>query len=320
VTSRWVGKCVGVLMGGMSKEREISLRTGQAMAKALERRGYDVQTIDVGEHVVQQLSQAKIDVAVIALHGTYGEDGSIQGLLECLRIPYTCTGVMGSAAAMDKCVCKHIARNIDIPVPHEQVFHATTDSIDQFTQALTLELPVVVKPVREGSTIGVTIVKDLAELSQAIQLAAASDTKVMVEEFVAGTEVTVGWLCGKALTPLEIVPKGGMYDYKAKYTKGMTDYILPARIADPMTDLLMEWTERICRVLECRGMARADYIVRADGSAIFLELNTVPGMTETSLVPQAAAHMGVPFDDICERVLNDAHLSIHRPEVNSGRL
>ncbi len=309
MNGRWKGKRVGVLLGGVSREREVSLRSGAAMATALERCGYAVTRIDINSTMVEQLLRAQIDVAVIALHGAYGEDGSLQGVLECLRIPYTSAGVVGSSVAMDKVLCKHIARNIGIPVPFHQVFYVTTDTIEKLN-ANGVDFPVVVKPVREGSTIGVSIVRTAAELPQAIQMAAGSDTKLVIEEFVAGAEVTVGWVCGQALTPLEIVPKSGFYDYHSKYTKGATEYIVPARIPSATTTLLKEWTDRLCRELECRGMARADFMVRADGSAAFIELNTVPGMTETSLVPKAAAHDGITFDALCERVLEDANVSI----------
>lgn len=307
MNGRWKGKRIGVLMGGVSKEREVSLRSGTAMASALSLRGYAVTTIDIGADMVAQVQRANIDVAVIALHGAYGEDGAIQGVLECLRIPYTSSGIVGSAVAMDKVLCKLVAGAIGISTPFHHVFHATTDTIEGLL-AQDIAFPVVVKPTREGSTIGISIVKTAADLPQAIQLAAASDSKIVIEEFVAGTEVTVGWVSGQALTPLEIVPKSGFYDYHSKYTKGATEYIVPARIPAPTTAVLKDWTTRLCRELECRGMARADYIVRADGSAAFIELNTIPGMTETSLVPKAAAHDGMSFEAVCERVLDDATL------------
>lgn len=305
---RWQGKRVGVLMGGISKEREISLRTGRAMSAALQRRGYDVVEIDVTADLVEQLRATPVDVAVIALHGKYGEDGTVQGLLEFLRIPYSGTGVCGSAVAMDKILCKRIARDLEIPVAMDLVFHANADSVEQLLSRLSFELPVVVKPVREGSTIGLAIVHSLDALPSALQLAAGSDEKILIEEFIAGKEVTVGMLCGQVLPTIEIVPKHGLYDYTAKYTKGMTEYILPARIPAETTALLGDWTARLWRELECRGWARADYIVRDDGSAVLLELNTIPGMTETSLVPKAAAHLGVAFEEVCERIVNDAGL------------
>ncbi len=309
MNGRWKGKRVGVLMGGVSKEREVSLRSGAAMAGALERRGYSVTLMDMTRDMVSQLQQADIHVAVIALHGAYGEDGAIQGALECLRIPYTGAGIVGSSVAMDKVLCKHVARSIGIATPMHHVFHATTDTLHSLDN-LAIDFPVIVKPVHEGSTIGISIVKRAADLPPAIQMAAACDSKIVIEEFVVGKEITVGWVCGQALTPLEIAPKSGFYDYHSKYTKGATEYILPARIPAPTMTLVKDWTDRICRELECRGMARADFLVRDDGSATFIELNTIPGMTETSLVPKAAAYDGMSFEEVCERVLDDAALSL----------
>lgn len=305
---RWSGKKIGVLYGGVSRERDVSLRTGKAIAKALLSKGLHVDEIDVTLQLADQLKSHNIDVAFIALHGAYGEDGTIQGLLEYMRIPYTGTGVLGSAVAMNKIVCKHVAEALNIPVAHHRLFNANVDSIEDCVNNLSLELPVVVKPVSEGSTIGMTIVRDLNELPSALQLAATSDSKVMIEEYVGGTEVTVSVLCGRTLPIIEIVPKSGFYNYEAKYTKGMTEYILPARINETIAALLNDWTLRLCRELDVRGTARADYIVRRDGTAILLELNTIPGMTETSLVPQAAAKEGISFEDVCLRMLNDAKL------------
>lgn len=310
--TRWQGKRVGVLLGGLSKEREVSLKSGTAVAQALERRGYAVVRIDIGAEACQQLREEQIDVAFIALHGNYGEDGTIQGVLEYLHIPYTGAGVVGSAVAMDKVLCKHVARDLGIPLAHELVVHMTTATVDTIAQQLPFEFPVVVKPAREGSTIGLRIVRQPAELPSALQVAAASDQKILIEEYVAGAEITVGMLCGEVLPAIEIVPKSGLYDYEAKYTKGLTEYLIPARIPATTLALAGQWTQQLWHECDCRGMARADFIVRPDGTAVFLEINTIPGMTETSLVPKAAAHIDVSFDEVCERVLNDAHVRLRR--------
>ncbi|MBI2345853.1 MAG: D-alanine--D-alanine ligase [Deltaproteobacteria bacterium] len=272
--------------------------------------GYEVMEIDIGSDPVGELLKTPIDVAFVALHGRFGEDGTIQGLLESLRIPYTGSGVLASAVAMDKSVCKQLAHELEIPVANGQLYYATTEPIGHFVERLALGCPLVVKPVREGSTVGMTIVRKEEELPGALQLAASSDPKIVVEEFVAGTEVTVGMVAGRLLPTIEIVPKGGFYDYTAKYTKGMTEYICPARIAPATDQLLGEWTSRLWQTLECRGFARADYIVRPDGSAVFLELNTIPGMTATSLIPKAAAQAGIGFGSLCELILEDARVEI----------
>ncbi len=304
----WLDKRVGVLLGGLSRERDVSLRSGAAVADGLRQCGYDVHTIDVGLDVATQLRAHRTDVAVIVLHGAYGEDGTLQGLLEFLRIPYTGTGVTGSAVAMDKVICKSVARDLGIRVAAEAVFEGSEKEIAAFTTDLALSYPVIVKPACEGSTIGITIVKHAHELAAALQLAMTSDAKILVEEFISGKEITVSLLDDQILPAVEICPKSGMYDYQSKYTKGMTDYIVPARIADATWKYVAHATQQLGRLLHTRGAARADYIVRSDGSAVFLEINTMPGMTETSLVPKAAAQAGISFPALCERMLLSARL------------
>ena len=312
MAGKWKGKKVAVLMGGLSKEREISLRTGSAIAAALARRGYECVTIDVGEgrELVAKLGELGPDAAVIALHGKFGEDGCVQGLLEMLRIPYTGGGVMASSIGMDKAVCSRIARSLGIPCPAESSFDSSRLGAGRFAAEFDMELPVIVKPSREGSTINMTIVRSRSELLPALELAALSDTKIVVESYVAGKEVTVGVLNGRPLPVLEIAPKSGFYDFKSKYTKGMTEYIVPARIDAAVAGRLQEWSAAIYREIECFGTARCDFIV-AEGGEYFLEINTIPGMTELSLVPKAAAHVGIGFDDLCEELLEGAALKVN---------
>ena len=312
MAGRWKGKRVAVLMGGLSKERDISLRTGAAIEAGLSRRGYSCVPIDVGEghELVRALERERPDVAVVALHGKFGEDGCIQGLLELLRIPYTGGGVMASAVGMDKVICSRVARELGIPCPEEACFDASNSDIEKVAADMQLPLPVIVKPSREGSTINMAIVRERSELLPALRQATASDNKVVVERYVSGTEVTVGLINGKALPCLEIAPKCGFYDYASKYTKGMTEYIVPARIDGAAAERLKGWSELLARELECEGTARCDYIVSPDGGEYFLEINTVPGMTELSLVPKAAAHVGMSFDDVCERLLEGARLKV----------
>lgn len=306
---RWKGKRIAVLLGGASQEREISLRTGGAIAKALRSRGYDVVEIDVGDgaELVARLSRERPAAAVVALHGKFGEDGCIQGLLEMLRLPYTGGGVLASAVGMDKVLCLEIARGLGIPCPAGVVLCA--DEAERIE--LPMALPVIVKPAREGSTINMTIVHTEVELAPAIRQAAQSDEKIIVERYVAGREVTVGLINGRALPVLEIAPKSGFYDYASKYTKGMTEYIVPARIPEEIAARLQEWSTRLYRAIECDGTARADFIVTEEGEAVFLEINTIPGMTELSLVPKAAAHVGLSFEDLCEELLAGAKLKVN---------
>lgn len=308
---KWKGKKIGVLMGGVTKEREISLRTGAAISTSLKRMGYDAVDIDVGSDVVERIRAEAIDVAFIALHGKFGEDGCIQGLLEMMRIPYTGGGVMGSSVGMDKVVCDMVAMQLGIPIPREECFNINDGPADMIAQRVTTSCPVIVKPSREGSTINMTIVRKPEDLQKAIEIAAKSDEKIIVQEFITGKEVTVGILNGKALPALEIAPKSGFYDYSSKYTKGATEYILPARISPKVAQKIQDWSVAVFDALDCSGTARCDYIVGDDDRAFFLEINTIPGMTELSLVPKAAAHIGIDFDHLVSEILNAASLKVN---------
>lgn len=298
-------------MGGISKEREISLKTGRGIFDALERKGYRVVAIDCTRDIVNQLKHEGIDVAFIALHGAYGEDGSLQGLLEWLQIPYTGSGVLASALAMDKAVLNGLSRDLGFLAPQEEIFDARFETADVFLARQAIPCPLVVKPSREGSTINMTIVRKKEDLKTALQQALKSDCKILVEEFIAGKEVTVSVLDGRALPSIEIAPKSGFYDYQSKYTKGMTDYILPARVSEECQKTLARVSEKIFRRIDCSGVIRADFMVGHDEEKpYFLEVNTIPGMTETSLVPKAAAHAGISYDALCETILEGACLKV----------
>ncbi len=313
MTGKWKGKRVAVLMGGISKEREISLRTGGAISAGLARLGYEVVSIDVkgGAELAGRLASEKADVAVVALHGKFGEDGCVQGLLEMIRIPYTGAGVLASSVGMDKVVCKRVARGIGIPCLPEVAFDSDRDDADAFAAKFAMEMPVIVKPSREGSTINMTIVKKRGDLAQALKTASGSDNRILVEKYIKGRELTVGLINGEALPVLEIAPKSGFYDYASKYTKGMTEYIVPARISDALAQRLKDYSRRIYAEIDCEGTARVDFIAPSDDEAYFLEINTIPGMTELSLVPKAAAHVGMGFDEVCERLLDGARLKVN---------
>ena len=305
-------KRIAVLFGGESRERDISLKTGIAIAAALKRREHDVVEIDAQRDVMTRLTQEKIDVAFIALHGKYGEDGCIQGLLEWMRIPYTGAGVCGSAIAMNKVLCKRLATSFGVPVARDEVYVAGNE-ITSFIERLTLPYPVIVKPSREGSTIHVTIVHEAHLLGEALERALLSDDTVLVEEYVRGREVTVGLLRGKSLPIVEIVPKSGFYDFESKYTKGKTDYIVPANISAKLSEHLGKLSEKLFAAIDTidgSGFARADYMIGDNERIVFLEINTIPGMTETSLVPKAAASAGISFDELCEQILKTASLKV----------
>jgi D-alanine-D-alanine ligase len=304
---KWTGKKVAVLLGGRSSEREVSLKTGAACAGALRARGYDVTELDADLEIAARLREARIDVAFVALHGRFGEDGCVQGLLESMGIPYTGSGVAASAMGMDKVVSKALFQALGLSViPYRSFPQEKAEAIR--TSDLPFALPCVVKPAGEGSSVGVQIVKDGAQLAAACVEAARYKGDVVVERYVKGTEVNVAVLDGKALGAIEIQPANEFYDYAAKYTAGTTQYFYPARIPEAHARRVLEAAETAHRGLGCAGVSRVDFIVAGDGTPYILEVNTLPGMTATSLVPKIAKGVGVSFEDLCERILDSAAL------------
>ena len=299
------GKTIGVLLGGLSAEREISLKTGNAALQALQQLGYSAVGIDVNRNLPQQLSEAGIEVAFIALHGRFGEDGRVQGLLEMLQIPYTGSGVLASSIAIDKVVTKQLLIYHDLPTPKFD-FMRSWDLINDLLKRND-RLPLVIKPSREGSTIGITIARDTKTLRSGIETAASLDGTVLVEDFIDGDELTVSVLNGEALPVIKIVPKSGFYDYQAKYNSGDTEYLLPAPIDQNIYRTVQQAAVKACNVLGCRGAARVDFMLSKD-KFYCIEVNTIPGMTETSLLPKAAQAAGVDFPQLVETILLDADL------------
>jgi len=295
---------IGVLMGGRSAEREISLRTGQAAQQALVRRGYHAVGIDVGPSIVEQLRDNKIEIAFIALHGPGGEDGTIQGLLETLDIAYTGSGVRASAVAIHKELTKILLRASGVPVPGGIVVRAG-DVIPK-TMPRALKLPVVVKPASQGSTIGISIVKRPSEWREALRLSFEHDEEAVVEAYIPGKEITVSVLDGEALPAVEIVAPSGFYDYTAKYQKGHTRYLCPAPLSSTLGRRVNALALKTYGLLGCQGAARVDVRITPGGKPFVLEINTVPGMTETSLLPMAAAAAGFDYDTLTERLLHSA--------------
>ena len=294
---------IGVLMGGLSAEREISLRTGNAILEALQEAGYKAVGIDAGPDLPARIVAEQIEVAFIALHGRGGEDGSVQGLLETMQIPYTGSGILASALALDKVMTKEVLLFNDIPTPKFDVYRSGEDveSVVQRCEAF----PVIVKPAREGSTIGVTIAANSDELRAGLSAAIEFDDLILVEEFIQGRETTVAVLDGKALPIIEIVAKSGFYDYAAKYTAGQTDYLLPADFPDEFYKKMQLIAEKVCAVVGCAGAARVDFMIR-DNTMLCLEVNTIPGMTATSLLPKSAAAAGIDFTELVQRILEGA--------------
>ena len=293
-------------MGGLSAEREISLKTGDAVLSALLENGCNAVAVDVGEDLPAQLDAAAAEQAFICLHGRYGEDGTVQGLLEMMKIPYTGSGVMSSSIAMDKVVTKQLFIYNEISTPGFAVYRKG-DDMNALVKRCR-HFPLVVKPAREGSTIGISIVKDQAELEKGLEEALLHDDLILVEDYIQGDEITVGILNGRPLPIIKIVPKSGFYDYEAKYTPGQTEYLLPAPLEAVLYNRLQETSVEACRALSCRGAARVDFMVQ--GREFFcLEVNTIPGMTATSLLPKAAAEEGISFPELTMQILEDADLN-----------
>jgi len=294
-------------MGGLSAEREVSLNSGAAVHKALLAKGYNAVAIDVGRDLAARLEDEGVEVAFICLHGRFGEDGAVQGLLELAGIPYTGSGVLASALAMDKVFAKKIFAASGLTITPYVVF---TKGDAPEASALPFALPIVVKPSREGSSVGVSIVKTASGLSDALANAFRYDREILVEKYVKGREIQVGIVDGKAIGAIEIVPKNEFYDFEAKYTDGMATHIMPAELPkDQYADLLI-LGERAHSALGCSGYSRVDFIVTEGKEAYLLEVNTLPGMTALSLLPEIAQHAGLAFPELVERILSSAALKI----------
>jgi len=328
-----------VLMGGSSAEREISLRTGAGIARALRERGHDVTALDTANGAIlpagtetahalpptdadrRPVARDRADLAeaapvhdaelvFIALHGGAGEDGTIQALLDLAGKPYTGSGMLASAMAMDKAVTKRLLESVGVPTPPWRLYRRR-DGIfpdDAAAQALG-GYPVIIKPNEEGSTFGLTVVKDEAALAPAYDEALRYSNNVLLEAFIPGRELTVAVLGDEALPIVEIRPKSGLYDYESKYTAGKSEYFCPADLPADVTRHIQQLSLAACRVLDTAGVARVDFRLAPDGTPHCLEVNTIPGMTATSLVPMAAKAVGMSFEELCERI---ARLGLER--------
>lgn len=311
--ARFRDKKIGVLLGGLSSEREVSLRSGANCLQALARLGYEALGIDVDRDVARHVCDARVDVAFLALHGRYGEDGTVQGLLEMLGVPYTGSGVLASALAMHKVACKKVCRQSGVPTP-DWIDCRRGDDAQAIARRCSagLGFPVIVKPVQEGSSVGVTKVSAPEELPGVISEAAHRFGSIMIERFVRGKEITVGVVEGAggvtSLPILELVPKNDFYDYEAKYTHGMTEFIIPARLEPATYAAAGEHACRVFQAVGCRGYARVDFLVDAEGVPQFTEVNTLPGMTDLSDLPAQARHAGISYDELVEMILDTAAL------------
>jgi len=298
---------VGVLMGGESAERDISLQSGTAVLAGLQSAGLDVVGIDLRDNWAASILAADIQTAFIALHGTFGEDGCVQGLLETMAIPYTGSGVTASALCMDKLLCKQVLEHADVKTPVAIAIKSDGP----------VRYPVFIKPVSEGSSIGLHHVQSAAEW-QALTLNTARQW--MAEMPVKGVEIAVSVLNGTALAPVEVAPHSGVYDYASKYTKGATEYYCPARLPAETLAYCMQRAEQAVAATGCTGAPRVDMIVAVGGEPMILEINTIPGMTETSLLPKAAAAAGIDFSSLCVRLIEGAALEHGMRRDHGGAL
>jgi D-alanine-D-alanine ligase len=300
-----MSKHVAVVMGGWSSERDVSLVTGQAVASALRRLDYQVSDIDASTELAQQLKDVQPEVIFNALHGPWGEDGCVQGIFEVLNIPYTHSGVLASAVAMDKPMAKKVFRQVGIPCAEHKIV-----TYEELSQSDPLTRPYVAKPINEGSSVGVQIIQVGDNGPTRPVETADSACKVMIEQYVPGRELACGVIDGRALGITELIPKSGFYDYEAKYSDGLTDHVLPANLPEGIYAKAQEYAALAHNELQCRGISRVDFryddTLKDPGDLFILEINTQPGMTPLSLVPEMAAHDGMDFDALVDWMVEDA--------------
>jgi D-alanine-D-alanine ligase len=300
-------------MGGASAEREVSLRSGAAIHNSLKGLGYNALSLDVGPDICAVLGTEGVEICFLALHGGYGENGSVQGMLEVLGIPYTGSGVLASALAMDKEASKKIFRYHDVPVPPFAVVQSSTfnvqcsredkERVSNNEYGISFSLPWVIKPATEGSSVGVAIVKDRGNIEKALEAAFSYGPRAIIEQFISGKEIHIGIVNGKVLGGVEVRPSLEFYNYEAKYTAGLTQYILPPDIDDAVYAKAQETALAAHLALGCRGASRVDLILDTRGNPYALEVNTLPGMTETSLLPKIARLAGYDFPNLIEEML-----------------
>lgn len=301
---------IGVLMGGPSTEREISLKSGKAVYDSLKELGLDVIVIDIKTDDVKQnsflMKSKKIDCAFIALHGRFGEDGQIQTILDRLKIPYTGSGSKASMLAMDKIASRKIFEEHGLNVPRYMILEKSSFNSNQVVYS-QLHLPWVIKPATHGSSIGLTIIDKREDLDRALELAFGFDERVLIEEYIEGRELTVGILEERALSIIEICPKKRFFDFQAKYEHGMTQYIVPAQLDREITHQVQEMALLAHKLLGCLGFSRVDMMLNRRNIPFVLEINTIPGLTSTSLLPKAARVEGIDFAQLCLRLLKLAY-------------
>ena len=301
-------KHVAVLMGGWNSEREVSLRSGEASYEALIKLGYKATKIDFSRKIFEQLQAVKPDIIFNALHGQYGEDGRIQGVLDILEIPYTHSGIVASAICMDKVLTRQVSAAVGAKSPHYEILKKGEDAKNK-EKIFAVGKPFVIKPINEGSSVGVEVILSNMQFDFSKYEWQYGD-EIIIEKYLAGQEIQVAVMDNKALGAIEVRPHGLFYDYKCKYTAGMTDYIMPAEISVEKYAEVLDLAERCHKVVGCRGVSRVDFILNnkdgGDNEFYLLETNTHPGFTATSLVPKIAKHVGISFEEIVEFLVKTA--------------
>ncbi|MBU6140075.1 MAG: D-alanine--D-alanine ligase [Proteobacteria bacterium] len=301
-------KHVAVLMGGWNSEREVSLRSGEAVFEALIKLGYKATKIDFSRKIFEQLQEIKPDLVFNALHGQYGEDGRVQGVFDILQIPYTHSGIIASAICMDKVLTRKISATVGVKSPHYEILKKGEDAKNK-EKIFSVGKPFVIKPINEGSSVGVEVILPSNQFDFAKYEWKYGD-EIIVEKYLAGQEIQVAVMDNKALGAIEIRPHGLFYDYKCKYTAGMTDYVMPAEIRPEKYAEVLDLAERCHKIVGCRGVSRIDFILNnkdgGDDQFYLLETNTHPGFTATSLVPKIAKYVGISFEEIVEFLVKTA--------------
>jgi len=309
-------KKIGVLMGGTSAEREVSLKSGTAVYNSLRSLKFNAVAIDAGEDLCTAVKRHKIEIAFIAHHGGHGENGAVQGMLEIMGIPYTGSGVLASALAMDKEATKKVFHYHNIPMPAFKIVQSSEFKVQSSKNNSALKtqnsklktafkMPWVIKPATEGSSVGVEIVKEISGLKAALKRAFSYGEKVIAEEYIRGKEVQIGILNNRVLGGVEVKPSLEFYNYEAKYTAGLTEYIFPPQLQKKVYDTAKDKALEAHKALGCSGATRVDLIIDAQGRPFVLEVNTIPGMTETSLLPKIARNAGIGFGELLTRILGD---------------
>ena len=297
---------IALIQGGLGAEHDISNLTGEAVAKVFDTLNLTYKIILSDNRFIKSLSDYKPDLAFLATHGKYAEDGIGQAVCEYLKIPYTGSGVLASAVSMDKCFFKDYISLHNIPTPDYRTLYLKDNQWDSVLPSV--ELPVVVKPAREGSSIGVNICHHQKDLKEVIRKALQYDKKILLESYRDGTELALSFLDDRFFTPVEVAPKQGFYDYKNKYTKGATEYILPARVDSSLVEECKKITQKVVSLLNIRSYCRADFIITKQQEPLMIEVNTLPGLTEHSLLPKSAAYDGMDFPTVIQKILQGARL------------